>query len=143
MMPIMSSLPSIRKTNYRDYRTDLVFSYLAVLHVGVTVPLTITILYKVYLSFILKKIDQTKKKRKQESILRDRSSSVNNASYQRLTNGLVIWLFICKVPYIAWYHWSLNLYMKNKGMSWNGVEGVNSVIITINAEWYISASSKA
>ena len=130
MMPIMTSVPSIRKSNVNDYRTDLVFSYLIVLHVGVTVPLTITILYKVYLSIILKKIDQTKQKTNRESFMRDETSTLTrkernyNASYQKLTNRLVIWLFICKVPYIAWYHWSLNLYINNKGISWNGVEGV-------------------
>ena len=42
---------------------------------------------------------------------------------EKLTDGIVISLVVCNAPYIAWYHWSLALYMKT-GMGWDGVEGV-------------------
>ena len=131
IMPVLSSIPPIRKSNTADYRIDMVCSYLAVLHIGVTLPLIITILSNLYLSISLKKMERKKRRVRTESFLREtsdtppRNEKSNSASYQKLTNRLVIWLFICKVPYIAWYHWSLNHYMENDGVSWHGVEGVN------------------
>jgi len=97
--------------------------YFTVLHAGITIPLALTIVANIYLSCSLKNMsspDRVSKRTSKEM----KKEKKNSQTFQKFLNGLVIWLVICNVPYIAWYHWSLNLYMKNKGKAWAGVEGV-------------------
>ena len=102
-------------------KMPITICWLTVLHVGITVPLALTIITNILLIISVRKMKQkcdTKAKKK------------NWARLERLTDGVVISLIICNVPYIAWYHWSLALYMKT-GMGWDGVEGVGFLVSLI------------
>ena len=122
LLPIIASIPVASKDPFFDVeeakrvKNPVVICYLIVLHVGITLPLILTIIANVILSFSVNKLKRT------TFVLEKKK---NWGRLQKLTNGLVIWLIICNVPYIAWYHWSLNLYM-TKGIGWEGMEGVNS-----------------
>ena len=88
--------------------------FITVLHVGITLPLALTIFINILLIISVRKMKQkceTKAKKK------------NWEKLEKLTDGVVISLIVCNVPYIAWYHWSLALYIKT-GMGWDGVGGV-------------------
>ena len=88
--------------------------FITVLHVGITLPLALTIVLNILLIISVRKMKQkceTKAKKK------------NWEKLEKLTDGVVISLIVCNVPYIAWYHWSLALYIKT-GMGWDGVGGV-------------------
>ena len=121
LLPIATSIPLASKdpldrSEAKRVKMPVNVSYLIVLHVGITLPLILTIIANVILSFSVNKLKRT-------TLVLEKKK--NWARLQKLTNGLVIWLIICNVPYIAWYHWSLNLYM-TKGIGWEGMEGVIS-----------------
>ena len=98
-----------------ETKSTLTGCWLTVLHAGITVPLALTIVTNILLIISVRKM-----KRESESTAKKR----NWQRLERLTNGVVLSLIICNVPYIAWYHWSLNLYMKT-GRGWDGISGVS------------------
>ena len=102
-----------------ETKSTLTACWLAVLHAGITVPLALTIVTNILLIISVRKM-----KRESESTAKKR----NWQRLERLTNGVVLSLIICNVPYIAWYHWSLNLYMKT-GKGWDGIEGVSILLL--------------
>lgn len=109
-----------------NYDKDLkVQSYIFVLHAGVTTPLVLTILMKLYLSLVL-----TEHKRKVHNFTKQ--DAKRSKSFQKLMNGLVIWLIVCNSPYIGWYHYSLwvdNYYSKeDQPYPWIGLEGVCLIV---------------
>ena len=85
-------------------------------HIGVTVPIVLSVLVNIYLSFHLKMS-------KPPSNNLARNDQNNKASFQKLTNGLVIWLIVCNAPFVAWVHYSLYSYRVNR-TPWIGIEGV-------------------
>ena len=97
-------------------RNLLALTYTVVLHLGVTIPLILSILCNLFLGLYLAKnsiasggfTSQEEKKRK---------------SFQKLINGLVIWLIVCNVPYISWVHYSIST-MVAHNIPWLGNEGV-------------------
>ena len=98
-----------------ETKSTLTACWLTVLHAGITVPLALTIVTNILLIISVRKM-----KHESESTAKKR----NWQRLERLTNGVVLSLIICNVPYIAWYHWSLNLYMKT-GRGWDGISGVS------------------
>ena len=91
-------------------------TYIMVLHLGVTLPLLLAILCNLFLSvYLTKNVISTSAFTKQE----DRKRK----AFQKLINGLVIWLIVCNVPYIAWVHYSLNSMIVHQ-IPWVGIEGV-------------------
>ena len=83
-------------------------------HLGVTLPVVFSISVNIYLSVYLAK----------------GMVSVNNltnqeqnykASFQKLINGLVIWMIVCNAPFIAWLHYTLQY---ENMISWTGAGGV-------------------
>ena len=94
----------------------LAISYIIVLHIGIVLPIVLTILANIYLIVSVRKLKHT-------SI--ENSTRENLASLQKLTNRLVVWAIFCNVPYIVWYHLGLDLFMRT-GKGWVGVQGVCS-----------------
>ena len=84
--------------------TTLALIYLRC-HLGITIPVIGSIVVNIYLSLYLKKKDKTPEIRK----------------FQNLINGLVIWMIICNVPYIAWIH---HTFQPGKKITWDETEGV-------------------
>ena len=120
-LPIAASIPlasmdTIPMEEMKRVKTPLNICFIIVLHVGITLPLILTVIANISLSF---SVNQLKRK----SVMP--SKKQNWGRLERLTNGLVVWLIICNAPYIAWYHWSLYLYM-TKGVGWEGMGGVNA-----------------
>lgn len=93
----------------------MVNCYKIVLHVGLTLPIVLTILANICLGLFMRKM-----KHSSENSLGKR---INFAAMQKLSNGLAIWLIICNVSYIAWQHWSMDLYTRT-GKLYTGVDGV-------------------
>ena len=99
-------------------KQPITICWLTVLHVGITVPLALTIITNILLIISVRKMKHecdSKAKKK------------NWARLEKLTDGVVISLIICNVPYIAWYHWSLALYM-DTGKGWDGAAGVGFLV---------------
>ena len=86
------------------------------LHTGVTLPISFAILINVYLSLYLK---QSKTPTNNLS----RNEQNNKVSFQKLINGLVIWLIVCNAPFIAWLHYHLYCRRVQK-TPWIGTSGV-------------------
>ena len=78
-------------------------------HLCVTLPVIGSIVVNIYLSIYLKKKDKTPEIRK----------------FQKLINGLVIWMIICNVPYIAWTHHAFQNGEYPK--IWDGAQGVKMI----------------
>ena len=115
-----------------QYMADLMTCYFTVLHVGITIPLLLTIIANIYLSCKLKNMSTPNRDSKRSS-----KEMKNSRTFQKFLNGLVIWLVICNAPYIAWYIWSLTLYANNGGKAWAGVEGVSIEIIDTSPNEYV------
>ena len=115
-----------------QYMADLMTCYFTVLHVGITIPLLLTIIANIYLSCKLKNMSTPNRDSKRSS-----KEMKNSRTFQKFLNGLVIWLVICNAPYIAWYIWSLTLYANNGGKAWAGVEGVSIEIIDTSPYKYV------
>ena len=113
MLPVISALTI---TEENRSKLPMMVCYIIVLHVGITVPLAMTIISKLYLIFYLREI-------KDNSNPCLKKVTENGTSLPRLINGLVVWLIVCNVPYIVWYHWSLDLYIRT-GKFLYSVEGV-------------------
>ena len=89
MLPILCSAQAISGT-YNPERK--VASYIAVLHIGITVPIVMTTLVNIYLRFALGKLELpasnfTKREAKK------------SAAFKKLINGLVVWLIICNTSF--------------------------------------------
>ena len=110
----LNVLPIIASAGHGKSKQPMMICYFLVLHAGITLPLFLTILANILKIMALKKVKKTKETKKEAK---------NNENFQKLINGLVIWLIVCNVPYIAWYHWSLDLYLKT-GKLWVDVAGV-------------------
>ena len=101
-------------------------------HLGVTLPIICSILVIVYLRIYLERSaftgrnELTKKEQK------------TKASFQKLINGLVIWLIVCNAPFIAWFHYATYCYTATKGKSpWIGMSGgIVMLYITYLEHWY-------
>ena len=119
-----------------QYMADLMTCYFTVLHVGITIPLLLTIIANIYLSCKLKNMSTPNRDSKRSS-----KEMKNSRTFQKFLNGLVIWLVICNAPYIAWYIWSLTLYANNGGKAWAGVEGVSIEIIDTSPNEYVRINS--
>ena len=98
-----------------ETKSTLTACWFIVLHAGITVPLALTIVTNILLIISVRKM-----KSESESTAKKK----NWQRLERLTDGVVLCLIICNIPYIAWYHWSLNLYMKT-GKGWDGIGGVS------------------
>ena len=127
ILPLAASIPLATKETISDREEAMkvkmphMICYIIVLHLGITFPLILTVVAKAKLSFSVNKM-------KRSSL---NTNKVKNwGRLERLTNGLVVWLIICNVPYIAWYHWSLNLYM-TKGIGWDSLTGVFFFILIV------------
>ena len=103
-------------------KMPLTICFITVLHVGISVPLFLTIACNIVLIFSVREM-----KRKSET----KAKKKNWQRLEKLTNGVVISLVVCNVPYIAWYHWSLALYMSTGGKGWIGVEGVRLLTLYV------------
>ena len=102
-----------------EMKMPLMICFITVLHVGISVPLSLTIVCNIALIFSVREM-----KRKSET----KAKKKNWERLEKLTDGVVISLVVCNVPYIAWYHWSLALYMSSGGKGWIGVEGVSLIL---------------
>ena len=98
-----SSLLQVNGQTLQEF-TRLALIYLRC-HLGVTLPVVGSIVVNIYLSIYLKKKDKTPEIRK----------------FQKLINGLVIWMIICNVPYIAWTH---HTFQNGKMITWDETKGV-------------------
>ena len=106
-------------------------TYKIVVHTGVTLPLALSIISNLLFGLYLAKYalpstgftSQEEKKRK---------------SLQKFINGLVIWLIICNVPYIAWVEYSINTMIRTE-KPWLGTGGVISnkisIVIDCTMDW--------
>ena len=88
-------------------------------HVGVTLPIFFSILVIVYLRIYLERSAFSARNEL------NKKEQKTKTSFQKLINGLVIWLIVCNVPFIAWYHYAIYCYNATDGKSpWMGISGV-------------------
>ena len=88
-----------------EIKSPISKSWFAALEIGLTLPVFMTVVFKVRLVYLARN--------KQEKDLTGESKSCKNWSkLEKLTNGLVIWLLICCLPTIAKYHWELIHYLQ-------------------------------
>ena len=120
LMPLISTSPLLNQAR-ATYKLDMMACYFTVLHLGITLPLTLTIIANICLSCTLKNMSSPNR---DSDPKRSSNATKNSRTFQKFLNGLVIWLVVCNLPYIAWYHWSLNLYMVKNGKAWARIEGV-------------------
>ena len=118
LIPIFCSAQAISGEYDEDRKMS---SYIAVLHIGITIPILLTSFVNAYLSFALGKLEANTRLSQNNFTERDAKKS---AAFKRLINGLVVWLIICNTPYIAWYHYSLYWYNGPLRQPWIGIEGV-------------------
>ena len=114
--PIIATAGYDETTKQEDKQPWHPLSYLIQIHIGLTLPLSLTIIAKILTSMKLKK----NKNVRQSTIGKD---SKNNDNFRKLTNGLVVWLIVCNAPYIAWYHWVQGQYIEH-GRMWSDIPGV-------------------
>ena len=89
------------------------------LHFGVTLPIFLSIITSIYFRIYLEKSAFTRKN------YLTKKEQKNKTSLQNLINGLVIWLIVCNVPFIGWFHYATNCYTSTKGKTpWIGISGV-------------------
>ena len=118
MLPIFCSAQAISGEYDEDRKMS---SYIAVLHIGITIPILLTSFVNAYLSFALGKLEANTRLSQNNFTERDAKKS---AAFKKLINGLVVWLIICNTPYIAWYHYSLYWFNGPLRQPWIGIEGV-------------------
>ena len=110
-MPVLMGSPAVVQEISKRTLT-----YTMVLHLGVTLPLLLAIFCNLFLSlYLTKSVITASSFSKQEEKRRK--------AFQKLINGLVIWLIVCNVPYIIWVHYSLNCMIVDH-IPWVGIEGV-------------------
>ena len=107
VLNVLISASSLLEVVHTSESTTLALIYLRC-HLGVTLPVIGSIVVNIYLSIYLKKKDKTPEIRK----------------FQKLINGLVIWMIICNVPYIAWTH---HTFQYGKPVEWNGTKEVKMI----------------
>ena len=97
-----------------DYVSDILI-FLR-LHIGVTLPISFAILVNVYLLFYLRRLKSSNRK-----CVRYEQSE--KSSFQKLINGLLIWMIVCNAPFVAWYHYHLHCLREYK-TPWLSTSGV-------------------
>ena len=97
-----------------DTKDGLAVGYITVANLGIVLPLFLTIFAYISMIIVLKN-----KKQKQGA----GKDAKNSENFQKLINGLVIWLIVCNAPYIYWLHWVLFLYLEH-GKLWMSAWGV-------------------
>ena len=116
------SLPTVPLTSVvvnNDYISN-VLMFLR-LHIGVTFPISFAILVNIFLVLHLRKIKSSHK----QSV---RNENNEKSSFQKLINGLVIWLIVCNAPFVAWFHYHLHCSRVYK-TPWIGTPGVCLILI--------------
>ena len=104
------------KTTKPEEKGWNMIAYLIQINVGITLPLSLTIIANVLTSIKLRQ-----KTNDGQSV--SGKESKNNENFRKLINGLVVWLIVCNAPYIAWYHWVQGEYIRN-GRMWSDIPGV-------------------
>ena len=123
LLPVASSVAFINETKNLNFektfevKMGLAISFILVLYIGVIIPLALTIIANISLIVTVRKIKHSSKTLP--------ATKKNMQSFEKLTNGLVLWSIICNVPYIIWYHVGLYMFM-TEGKGWDGLDGVFS-----------------